>query len=268
MHCSKYATRTIARGTIRRSLHSVPTLRLTTPEENGVPGLYTPQAYKTAWTDYQAHVIENLNRVSAETEYESLPLVKTIAQTARQPENASLYNFAAQAFSNHFFFDSLTVAGGEPAPSISSIPKLRHEVEQSFSSIESFEEHFQATATALLGSGWVWLVLDGAQKLRILTTYNAGTPFDFARLQQADPNTGLLPSSSSSSSAASGRDENQFALYTSMKRSYSLTPVLCCSVWEHSYLPDYGFDKAAYVKAWMQAVDWGKVQSRIEEAKK
>lgn len=261
-------TRRIAQKSIqilpRRSLHSVPLLRLEKPEEEGIPGLYTAAGYKTAWTDYQSHVIESLNRVSAETEFEHLPLVRTIAQTARQSENATIYNFAAQAFSNHFFFDALS-SSTTPSSSLTSGAETLHslttEIEKSFSSIEAFKHHFSATAQALLGSGWVWLVLDGTSSLRILSTYNAGTPFDFARLQQADPNTGLVASS------AAG-EENEFALYQSMKRSYSLTPILCLSVWEHSYLTDYGFSKAQYVEKWMNAVDWEKVQTRIDEAKR
>lgn len=227
-----------------------------------MPGLYSPAAYKTAWTDYQGHVIQNLNRVAAETEYDNLSLIKTIAQTARQPENATIYNYAAQAFSNHFFFDSLA---SSPSTKLTSdaneLYTLRTEMERSFNSIQEFKDHFTATATSLLGSGWVWLVMDQAQMLRILTTYNAGTPFDFARLQHADPNTGLTPFS------AAGK-ENSKALYQSMKRVYSLTPVLCLSVWEHSYLTDYGYSKKEYVERWLEVVDWEKVQERMEEAKR
>lgn len=226
-----------------------------------------------AWTDYQAYVIENLNRVSAETDYEHLPLVRTIAQTARKPEQAALYNFAAQAFSNHFFFDSLLsgfrAAGASLSPSTSSssssttssLTPFLSAIEASFADVDAFKHHFSATAQAMIGSGWVWLVLDGSNNLRILSTYNAGTPFDFARVQDVDPNTGLTP-------LKDAGEENEFALYQSMKRSYSLTPIACLSVWEHSYLTDFGVaGKAAYVDSWFESVDWEKVQARMQEAK-
>lgn len=261
MHCTRrIAKRVLSSSFPRRHTHSVPVLPLASAESEGVPGLYSPTAYKLAWTDYQSHVIQNLNRVAAETEYDNLPLIKTIAQTARQPENATIYNFAAQAFSNHFFFESITNTPKSSLSDSSNLHQLRSEIERSFTSIREFEDHFTATATSLLGSGWVWLVLDQSETLRILTTYNAGTPFDFARIQHADPNTGLVPF------AVAGQD-NSRALYQSMKRVYSLTPILCLSVWEHSYLTDFGYSKKDYVEQWLKHVDWDKVEERRVEAK-
>lgn len=103
--------------------------------------------------------------------------------------------------------------------------------------------------------------MDASSQLRLLSTYNAGTPFDFARLQNADPNTGLMPTN------AAG-EENKYALYQSLKRTYSLTPIVCLSLWQHSYLTDYGVaGKETYVQKWFDAVDWQKVQLRLDEAK-
>lgn len=240
----------------RRCLHTVPTLRLRNPETEGIGNLYTAQGYKTAWTDYQTFAIDNLNRVAAETDYESLPLIKTIAQTARQPEHAVVYNFAAQAFSNHFYFDSLKTDE-------TTIPDdLKRLIDASFNSMDDFKAHFSATAESMLGSGWVWLVLDASSQLRILATYNAGTPFDFQRLQNTDPNTGLATGSSL------GKKEHDYALYQALKRPYSLTPVACLSVWQHSYITDYGVaGKRAYVDKFFENLDWEKIAARINEAK-
>lgn len=271
MHCTRHTVRrTTQLSRSRRCLHSVPTLQLSFPEKNGIAGFYSPEAYKVAWTDYQTHIIDNLNRVSAETDYESLSLIKTITQTARKPDLARIYNAAAQAFSNHFFFDSLSSPTSSStsdqqvtlSSTEASLKPFVAEVESSFKSIEGFKTHFSAVAQSVCGSGWVWLVLDDTQRLRILSTYNAGTPFDFARLQHTDPNTGLTPLS------AAGQ-ENAYALYQAMGRSYSLTPIACLSVWQHSYLIDYGVDgKEEYVNKWFDAVDWAKVQARMLDAKK
>ncbi len=207
-------------------------------------------------------MIENLNRVAANTDYDSMSLVKTIAQTARIPDQASLYNYAAQAFSNHFFFDSLA-STSTSSPSVNQkMPKeITDALQESFNTVDVFRQHIKATALAMVGSGWVWVVIDHQQKLRILATYNAGTPFDFARLQQADPNTGLIPGKGLS-------EKNDFALYQAMKRPYSLTPLLCVSCWEHSYISDYGVGgKGAYVDNWFKSIDWSKIRSRLTEAK-
>jgi superoxide dismutase, Fe-Mn family len=215
-----------------------------------------------AWSDFQNHVIENLNRVAANTDYESMSLVKTIAQTARIPDQAALYNYAALAFSNHFFFDSIENPLTPSSERNQEMPKeIVDALQESFSTVDVFRQHIKATALAMVGSGWVWVVLDHQQKLCVLATYNAGTPFDFARLQQADPNTGLIPGKGLS-------EKNDFALYQAMKRPYSLTPLLCVSCWEHSYLVDYGVDgKGTYIDNWLDSIDWAKMRSRLMEAK-
>jgi Fe-Mn family superoxide dismutase len=40
-------------------------------------------------------------------------------------------------------------------------------------------------------------------------------------------------------------------------------PLLCIDVWEHSYYIDYRNDRAKYIEAFMQAVDWEFVSSNL-----
>ena len=45
-------------------------------------------------------------------------------------------------------------------------------------------------------------------------------------------------------------------------------PLLVMDVFEHAFVTDYGMDRASYIKAFVEAVDWDVVQERFESAAK
>ncbi|CAM42996.1 putative iron superoxide dismutase [Leishmania braziliensis MHOM/BR/75/M2904] len=95
--------------------------------------------------------------------------------------------------------------------------KVASAISESFGSFARFKEEFTNAAVGHFGSGWVWLVKDKSScKLKVYQTHDAGCPL-------TDPN---------------------------------LVPLLACDVWEHAYYIDYKNDRAAYVKAWWNAVNW------------
>jgi len=127
-----------------------------------------------------------------------------------------------------------------------------------------------ATASAMFGPGFVWLVLSPDGKFSLLTTYLAGTPYPQAhyRQQPVDMNT-----EDGSVSEALRRKLREGPANTAGAHgpnskaplppgAADIQPVLCINTWEHVYLQDYGFGaggiggKKAYAESWWHAIDW------------
>ncbi len=93
---------------------------------------------------------------------------------------------------------------------------LESALKDAFGSVDEFKAKFNAAAAGQFGSGWAWLVRDGAGKVEIVTTGNAGTPLTDA----------------------------------------GLTPLLTCDVWEHAYYIDYRNARPKYLEAFWNVVNW------------
>ncbi|KAK7199787.1 iron superoxide dismutase [Novymonas esmeraldas] len=90
-------------------------------------------------------------------------------------------------------------------------------INESFGTFDRFKKEFTDAANGHFGSGWAWLVKDTSSgRLKIYQTHDAGCPL-------TEPN---------------------------------LAPILTCDVWEHAYYIDYKNDRAAYVNAWWNMVNW------------
>ncbi len=113
--------------------------------------------------------VDKLNKLIDGTSYAGLPL-EDIVTKARDGAAIDILNNALQAWNHAFLWESMSPNGG-------SIPegRIKELVEESFGSLDAFRRQFRDAALSHFGSGWVWLVLDGA-KLRILTTVNADAP--------------------------------------------------------------------------------------------
>lgn len=93
---------------------------------------------------------------------------------------------------------------------------IKAKIEEDFGSFEKFKTDFSAAAAGHFGSGWAWLLLGGDRKLKIHQTHDAGNPI----------------------------------------RDGGGTPLLTCDVWEHAYYIDYRNDRAGYIKAWWNTINW------------
>lgn len=110
--------------------------------------------------------IDKLNSLIKDTQYEDMTLEEIIMTST-----GATFNNAAQVWNHIFFFNSLT-------PEENSMPdKLKHAVIRDFGSIDNFEKALMDAATALFGSGWIWLAEDKDGKLHVISEQNAGNPF-------------------------------------------------------------------------------------------
>jgi superoxide dismutase, Fe-Mn family len=73
---------------------------------------------------------------------------------------------------NHTFFWQLMCKNGETEPR----GHIGAAIKQSFGTFAQFQEQFNATAQAVFGSGWAWLVADKNGILKIMSTPNQDTP--------------------------------------------------------------------------------------------
>jgi len=111
-----------------------------------------------------------LNQKIAGTAFADATLEEIIRTTAGKPEQAPIFNPAAQVWNHTFYWQSLAPkGGGQPGAEIAA------RLDEAFGGLDNFKKEMLATATSQFGSGWAWLVVD-AGKLKIVKTANAETP--------------------------------------------------------------------------------------------
>ncbi|MDX8340510.1 superoxide dismutase [Draconibacterium sp. IB214405] len=125
-------------------------------------------------------------------------------------------------FFNHNLYWEVIAPGGAPAPE----GVLLDAVNDSFGSIEKFQEAFTKAALTRFGSGWAWLVLQN-NKLVVSSTPNQDNPLmDVAEVQG--------------------------------------TPILGIDVWEHAYYLNYQNRRPDYVNAFWNLINWDEVARRFK----
>ncbi|MCB9693026.1 MAG: superoxide dismutase [Alphaproteobacteria bacterium] len=85
--------------------------------------------------------------------------------------SGGVFNNAAQTWNHTFYWHSMSpTGGGEPTGAIKAA------IDRDFGSFAKFKEAFTNEAATHFGSGWAWLVKNGAGKLEIVSTHDAGCP--------------------------------------------------------------------------------------------
>ncbi|MBS0377352.1 MAG: superoxide dismutase [Proteobacteria bacterium] len=128
---------------------------------------------KTLTFHYEKHhkgYVDKLNTLLAGSSLADLSLEELILHTAGKPQNAEIFNNAAQAWNHTFYWHCLTpqVAGDVP-------PALGRKLRESFGDVAGFKREFAQAAVSQFGSGWAWLVADGPA-LRVIKTPNGDDP--------------------------------------------------------------------------------------------
>lgn len=120
---------------------------------------------------HQAYV-DNLNKLIAGTDFETMPLEDIVKKSYSQPEFSAIFNNAAQVYNHDIFWSSFKPAN----EAISSpSPELAEAVSQAFSSWENMLAELKSAAMSQFGSGWAWLVKD-ASAVKIIKTPNGENP--------------------------------------------------------------------------------------------
>jgi Fe-Mn family superoxide dismutase len=174
---------------------------------------------------HQAYV-DNLNKLIAGTELESLSLEEIVIKTAGKTEFSAIFNNSAQVYNHNIFWDCLKPVQEGTENDKLNIPQgeLLKAIETSFESWENFLLEFKTVALSQFGSGWAWLVKDG-DVVKILKTPNGENPL-----------------------------------------SLNLKPLVAIDVWEHSYYLDYQNRRGDYLEAILRnLVDRQKASQRFLE---
>lgn len=107
--------------------------------------------------------------------------------------------------------------------------ELQKDLEATFGSMDGFKEAFAKAGMGRFGSGWVWLIQDGA-KLTIVSTPNQDNPLMDTEADLANRNI-----------------------------------LLGCDVWEHAYYLKHQNKRADYLATWWNVVNWETVAQNYKK---
>lgn len=115
--------------------------------------------------------VTKLNALVAGTNLAALSLEEIIRSTAGDAAKAGVFNNAAQVWNHSFYWKSMKPGGGGKPTG-----RLAEKVQAAFGDYDKFRSEFVNAATGQFGSGWAWLVEQGAT-LKVVKTANAAVPF-------------------------------------------------------------------------------------------
>ena len=115
--------------------------------------------------------VDNLNKLIAGTEFESMPLEQIVAKS-----QGAIFNNAGQILNHNLYFLQFQPYTNEQSPITNDQLPIIKAIVRDFGSFEAFKAEFEQKGTTLFGSGWVWLAADKDGKLVITQEPNAGNP--------------------------------------------------------------------------------------------
>lgn len=142
--------------------------------------------------------------------------------------NISKYNTKIRNNGGGFFNHSLFWQILTPFPGEELDANLSEVIKRDFGTIDSLKEQFSDAAANQFGSGWAWLIRQSNGLLEITSTPNQDNP-----LMDITAKKGV--------------------------------PILCLDVWEHAYYLKYQNNRAEYIKAFWNVVNWQKVAQLFNE---
>ncbi|OCT46854.1 putative Fe superoxide dismutase [Cladophialophora carrionii] len=273
----------------RRCKHGVPIWPNQARQElfarHGVPGFLSAETYQETYVRYSQHLADQLNELTLGTVDEDTGTHALHVKYAHRSDKAYLYNISAMLTFTRFFWEECLTETKDPAARKPGLLTMKS-IEHTFGNVETLREEMLETADAMFGNGFVWLMKgESGQDLKILRTYNAGSPYPEAAPRRDDTDMATFGPGSSISDQLSGRsglglsgpEERDIAVGSSTAGSFGdfsanrnryhagllpMQPILCVNVWEHQWMRDYGLlGKRQYLTAWWDRIDWQKVEN-------
>ena len=173
---------------------------------------------KTMKVHYEKHhktYCDKLNLEILNLKIKEKDILKLLKKSTKLSQN--LVNNLGGFFNHNLFFESLKKDVLVPK-------KILSLIEKDFKSFEKFKEEFTNKGLGVFGSGWVWLVMNNKNKLKIVTTKNQDNPL----------------------------------MSSNVKILFGL------DVWEHSYYLKYQNRRVEYIQNFFNIIDWKIVLKRIK----
>lgn len=122
------------------------------------------------WGKHHKGYVDALNGLIKGGPLEGKTLVEIVRASAADPTARAVFNNAAQSWNHEFYWKSLRPKGGTAPSGV-----LAERIEASFGSLDALKKALVDAGTGQFGSGWAWLVAEGAA-LKVVKTANAETP--------------------------------------------------------------------------------------------
>ena len=114
--------------------------------------------------------VDNLNKLIAGTEYESMTLEEIVCKA-----QGGIFNNAGQILNHNLYFSQFAPANELKNEQVNEL-KIMQAIIRDFGSLDAFKAEFEQKGVSLFGSGWVWLSADKDGKLVITQETNASNP--------------------------------------------------------------------------------------------
>jgi len=134
-------------------------------DENALEPYISKETLQYHHGKHHAGYVNKLNALIKDTIYEDMNLEAIITAA-----DGGIFNNAAQVYNHDFYFKGMGKKTDAPSKMLLDL------IKRDFGSLEEFKERFLQAATALFGSGWVWLSIDKADSLIIESLSNADNP--------------------------------------------------------------------------------------------
>lgn len=134
--------------------------------EDGLEPHISKETVKFHYGKHHQGYVDKLNKLIKGTDYEQMSLKDIVEQSSDD-----IFNNAAQVWNHTFYWTAFNKEGSKQPSN-----EVKRLIEDQFDSFSLFKEQFEEQCKSLFGSGWVWLVVDTNNQLKIEIGKDAENP--------------------------------------------------------------------------------------------